>query len=105
MQHNVLRPVTQKLLVEILENYGLQQRLELAQKTGSQVLILEAGSGSGSFLHDFADLLDEKGLLQAANLTGLDLNISYVSEAEQQNHLKPAWTNLNYYQHDITLPL
>jgi SAM-dependent methyltransferase len=105
LQHNVLRPSLQKMMVEMLENYGLREQLEQTLKTSSQLLILEAGSGSGSFLRDFADLLDEQGLLASANLNGVDLNLNYVTSAEQQNQLKPAWANLRYYQHDITLPL
>lgn len=105
LQHNVLKPTILKLLAEILENYGLRQRLEATLKTGSQVLIMEAGSGSGSFLHDFADFLNEHNLLKAANLNGLDLKEDYVLGAEQQNQRKSAWANINYYHHDITTPL
>lgn len=105
LQHNVLKPTILKLLAEMLENYGLRQKLEAALQTGSQVSIMEAGSGSGSFLHDFADFLNEHKLLKAANLNGVELKEDYVISAEQKNRLKPAWANLNYYQHDITSPL
>src|SRR5437868_3691817 len=101
LQHNAIRPTVFKLLAEILENYGLRQRLEAALQSNSQVQILEAGSGSGSFLRDFADFLNEQHLLEAANLNGVDLNLEYVISAEKQNHQKSAWAKINYYQHDI----
>lgn len=105
LQHLALQSVIQKLLVEIVDNYGLGQRLKTALNNHSKVLILEAGSGSGSLLHDFADLLDERGLLPAADLNGIDLNGDYVSSAEQKNNQKPTWRDINYYQHDVTEPL
>jgi SAM-dependent methyltransferase len=105
LQHHVLKPTIQRILVEILEKYGLRQRLEVAKQTGNQLLILEAGSGSGSLLQDFANLLHQNDLLQAVNLNGVDINLSYVQNAEELNKKSPAWANINYYQHDITQPL
>jgi SAM-dependent methyltransferase len=105
LQHLVLRPTIHKVLTDMLENYGLRQRLEAARNGGSQVSILEAGSGSGSFLRDFADLLQGQGLLQAADLNGLDIDIGYLDQAEKLDNQNPAWSNIHYYQHNITVPL
>lgn len=105
LQHLVLRPTIEKVLAAMLGNYGLRPRLEAAKASGSQVLILEAGSGSGSFLRDFADLLQTQGLLAAADLNGLDIDIGYLGQAEELNEQNPAWSNIHYYQHNITVPL
>jgi SAM-dependent methyltransferase len=104
MQYNVLKPKTCEVLGEVLENYDLRERLEAAKQTGTQVLILEAGSGSGYFLQDFADLLHQHDLLQAANLNGVDIDMRYINSALQLNKKSAAWANINYYQHDITKP-
>jgi SAM-dependent methyltransferase len=105
LQHLVLRPTIQEVLAAMLGNYGLRPRLEAAKASGSQVLILEAGSGSGSFLRDFADLLQMQGLLAAADLNGLDIDIGYLDQAEQVNQQQLAWENIHYYHHNITVPL
>src|SRR5690349_11798795 len=82
LQHNLIKPTILKLLPQMLENYGLRQQLEAARKNRAQLVMLEAGSGSGSFLHDLADFLNEQGLLPAANLNGLELKLDYVMNAE-----------------------
>ena len=105
LQHLVLRPTIEKVLAAMLENYGLRPRLEAAKASGSQVLILEAGSGSGNFLRDFADLLQTQGLLAAADINGLDIDIGYLGQAEELNRQNPAWANIHYYHHNITVPL
>lgn len=105
LQHSVLRPKHHELMLTMLEDYGLRQRLEKAKENSTKVSILEAGCGDGYFLQDFADLLQEYGLLQAADLNGVDISLDYILGAEKRAKTKASWSKINYYQGDITLPL
>jgi 2-polyprenyl-3-methyl-5-hydroxy-6-metoxy-1,4-benzoquinol methylase len=96
--------ITQTL--QVLDQYGLAQRLEQARLTATRLQILDLGCAEGLFLHDLAALLEERGLLGAAELNGLDVNTAAIATAEAYAKISsPPRPYLNFYVWNMTQPL
>lgn len=106
LQHEVYKPSVHRIFERVLDEYKLAELLEKAKSSGERLRVLDFGCGEGLYLHDLAALLEARGLLEAAELNGIDINPSAVTTAEQFSKLsKPPRPYLNFYLHDGTRPL
>lgn len=104
--HKIDRPHFLEVMCRILDDYGLGQRLENAKASGNKLSILEIGCAEGLFLHDFAEILEERKLIDATDLNGLDFNRKAIATADiYRKQSKPPRPYLNFYLHDVTEPL
>jgi len=106
IQHNIFKAGFLKILEQVLEQYGLANRLEAARAAKTKLRILDIGCAEGLYLHDVAEVLEARGLLEAAQFNGIDLNVGAISTAEefcQQSN--PPRPYLNFYVHDASMPL
>ncbi len=71
--HSVSKPGVTEALNHILDEYGLAAKLQAAKANGSKVRVLNFGCSEGLFLHDLAEKLEKRGLLEAADLNGIDI--------------------------------
>ncbi len=106
LQHEILKPNFEHILAKVLDEYGLAEKLHKAKTTGEKVRILDFGCAEGLYLHDVAAVLEERGLLEAADLNGIDINPGAIATADEFSKIsKPARPGLNFYVHDGKQPL
>jgi SAM-dependent methyltransferase len=111
-QHYIaIRPLIMRQFERVLDEFGLAQRLRAASiaQTGPgqrQVAILDFGCNEGWYLQDFAAMLEQRGLSNAAELFGIDNNPQAISTAEEFNKVViPARPYLHFYTHDGRNPM
>ncbi len=103
--HKSVLPRFRQIINLILDRYGLAERLEEAKATGHKVFMLDLGCSEGLYLHDLAQLLEERGLLEGASLHGIDKNPAHIATAQEYTRLaKPARPYLNFYFQDGLAP-
>lgn len=113
LQHQVNKPSFVRAMELVLDEYGLARRLEtvleyneLKALPKKQVRILDLGCGEGLYLHTLAEILENRGLLAAAQLNGIDINRAAIITAEEFSRIaKPPRPYLNFYIGDATRPL
>jgi SAM-dependent methyltransferase len=84
VQHDIFKHNFVQMVEKVLLDYGLAQKLEQAKAIGSskKVRILDVGCGEGSFLHDVAEILQARGLLEVAELIGFDKDAAAIAMAQ-----------------------
>jgi len=107
IQHKLLYPSFEATLKQILDEWGLAQKLEAAAEGGSSFTILDLGCGEGLFLFDIAATLAQRGWLSAnVILYGLDNSETAIATAEVFSKQQPdPIHNLEFYLHDVTKSL
>jgi 2-polyprenyl-3-methyl-5-hydroxy-6-metoxy-1,4-benzoquinol methylase len=106
IQHDAFYPRFTTMFKQALDEYGLAQRLAQAQTNNTKIEILDVGCGEGLFLHDIANLLEERGLLQAAHLSGFDIDANSIANARQFAEAnEPPRPELNFFVADASKPL
>jgi SAM-dependent methyltransferase len=104
--HKSFKPRFINFFEKVLSEYGLADKLEAAKANREKVRFLDYGCGEGLYLHDIADRLEHKGLLQAANLNGIDINPATITTADEfARRAKPPRPYLNFVLQDGRLPL
>lgn len=104
--HDSSKPNFLKVMQRVLDEYGLAELLEKAAQNNTKVRILDAGCGEGLYLYDLAQLLEERNLLEAADLNGIDRDAFSLELANEFKHiLQPPRPYLNFYAHDLRKPL
>lgn len=92
-------------LTQVLDAYGLASRLEQAKANGNKLQMLDIGCGEGLFMHDLAQMLEERDLLKAAEISGIDIDATAITTAEAYARASsPARPYLQFYLHDATKP-
>jgi hypothetical protein len=90
----------------VLDDYGLAQKLELAKQQGHKLRILQVNCTEGLYLHELARLLEERNLLEGADLYGITEDATQISTADVYSKMaKPPRPYLNFYQHNLHDPL
>lgn len=109
LQHEVFKPNFLRVVERVLDEFGLAERLEAVKATNvttDKVQILDVGCGEGFFLQDIANVLVSRGLLEASELTGFDIDSEAISSAKEFAQLaEPPKPYLNFYVADLTQPL
>lgn len=106
LYHQAYRDDFSRVIEKILDEYGLAERLKAAKSAGQPALILDVGCAEGIYLHTLAQILEKKDLLSSANLNGIDLNPTFVADAETFCKIsKPPRPYLQFYLHDANQPL
>lgn len=106
VQHEAFQPGFMALMEQVLDEYGLAGRLAAAKRSGDRVRILDLGCAEGLFLHDLAAVLEKRGLLEAAELNGIDIDRIAIATAEDFSKAsRPPRPYLNFFVHDATQPL
>jgi SAM-dependent methyltransferase len=106
LYHQIHKKDFSKIIEQILDEYGLANRLQETNLNKSQTLILDVGCAEGRYLHTIAEILEEKNLLNAASLIGIDLNAASIANAERlAKEAQPPRPYLQFYLHDATQPL
>lgn len=106
LQHEVFRPRILQLMTRVLDEYGLGEQLVAAQTSGERIQILDIGCGLGLFLHDLAELLEQRGWLEVADLVGIDRDQAIIYTADEYRKAsKPPRPCLQFYIHDASEPL
>jgi hypothetical protein len=91
---------------QVLDNYGLAQKLEIAKQQGYRLRILQLNCAEGLFLHELARLLEERGLLEGVDLYGITEDPTQIATADEYRKLsKPPRPYLNFYLHNLHQPL
>lgn len=105
LQHQIFEANFITNLNHLLDDFGLAQKLEAAKQSGQKVWILDAGCGEGLYLQTVATILQQRGLLEAANLVGVDKDgLAIILANELKAFSNPPHPSLQYYSHDITRP-
>jgi hypothetical protein len=90
----------------VLDDYGLAQKLELAKQQGHKLRILQVNCTEGLYLHELARLLEERNLLEGADLYGITEDLAQITTADVHSKMaKPPRPYLNFYQHNLHDPL
>lgn len=106
IEHEMFKANFASILKQVFEKYGLEARLQGALASGDRVRILDFGCGEGLYLHDMAALLEERKLLAAAQLSGLDINEGHIAVAEEYCKIStPPRPYLDFYVYDGLQPL
>src|SRR5438105_4389333 len=79
IQHEHFKPSVLAAFNRLLDQYGLAERLTQAKATKTKLRLLNFGCGEGLYLHDLAQVLEARGLLEGAELNGLDINPASVA--------------------------
>ena len=104
-QHKSLQPVVTPVFEQMLDQYGLGQKLAAAKTAGQHEVMFDIGCGEGLYLHDLAALLEQRDYVSGADLNGLDLNPTVLEIAEEFKLVsKPPRPYLNFYLHDLLQP-
>jgi len=104
--HRHLKAGFVRAVQQVLDEYELVEQLKAA-KSGERLRlkILDVGCGEGLYLHDLAEVLEERDLLQAGTFYGTDINQGMIETAIEYARLsKPPRPYLNFYVHDIRQP-
>ncbi len=103
--HRIDKTNFAEVVTQVLDEYGLAQRLEQAKLDGKKVQIVDIGCGEGLFMHDLAQILQDRNLLHAAEINGIDINPATIATAEEYARVsKPPRPYLRFYLHDATQP-
>ncbi len=106
IQHDINKPHFLTVLQRVLDEFGLAEQLQIAKARREKIRILDFGCGEGMFLHDVAEVLEGRGLLEAAELNGIDNDQTAIATADDCSKLsRPPRPYLNFYMHDATRPL
>lgn len=106
LRYQCYKPSFRQTIQKVLDQYGLAAKLQLAKTRGTKCRILNLACGEGYFLHDLAALLEERGLREAAQLTGIDINSRAVITAEELCELSSLpRPYLSFYHYDYAQPL
>jgi SAM-dependent methyltransferase len=106
IQHDTFYPRFATMFKQALDEYGLAQRLAQAKANNTKIEILDVGCGEGLFLHDIANLLEERGLLKAAHLSGFDIDANSVANARLfADTNDPPRPELDFFVADAAKPL
>lgn len=93
-------------LETVLTEYKLADRLAEAKTQGRKLRLLHLECGEGLYLHCLAEMLEERGLLDAAELFGIAGSKEIVSTAEEFSKISnPPRPYLQFYWHDLQTPL
>jgi 2-polyprenyl-3-methyl-5-hydroxy-6-metoxy-1,4-benzoquinol methylase len=112
VQHDVFKPTVMTMFERVLDEYGLCHKLEQAKaqkKTNAssfqKVRILDIGCGEGLFLYDLAALLEARGLIEVAELVGIDVDSTAINTANEFcKESVPPRPYLKFVNRDITQP-
>lgn len=103
--HRINKANFVKAMEQVLNEYGLAERLEQAQANHTKVQILDIGCAEGLYLHDLAAILESRQWLAAVELNGLDFDAKAIATAEEYSkQATPPRPYLNFYLHDATQP-
>lgn len=109
IQHAGMKPKVVKHMNRALDQYNLAERFQAGVNGNSparKARVLDFGCGEGLFLHDFAELLESRALIERVELSGIDRNSAAVTTAEEFARLSiPPRPFLNFYEHDGLRPL
>src|SRR5262245_9547811 len=106
MEHQLYQASYCQVMEHLRHHYVLAALLKTAQTSTNKVRNLDFGCGEGLYLHDVAALLEERGLLQPAELYGIDLNEVSIATAEAFSRVStPPRPYLNFYLHNGLRPL
>lgn len=104
-QFKCYRPSLVEQFNRVLDEYGLATRLQAANPK-HKVKILDLGCGEGLALQTVAEILERRGLLQNADLYGIDADKTAIATAEKfKLQAKPPRPYLHFLVHDATVPL
>src|SRR5438045_4676148 len=78
-QYKAFKPVFEVCLNKVLDEYGLAEKLTLAKAKGTKLKILNYQCGEGLYLHLFSELLEKRGLLEGAELNGIDMDATLIA--------------------------
>jgi hypothetical protein len=100
------RTIFLEAINQLLTDFGLAQKLEAAKQKGQKLRILQLNCSEGLYLHELARVLEERGLLEGADLYGITEDLAQISTAEVYSKIsKPPRPYLNFYQHNLHQPL
>lgn len=103
---NTFKTVMKERLQQVLEEYGLLEKLQQAQSRKQRLRCLNLSCGEGLYMHLFAELLDKYGLANAVKIYGLDTDKSLVSVGQEFCRVsKPPRPSFELYQHNLQMPL
>ncbi len=110
VQHAGMKPYVVEHMQHALDEYKLAERFAQFTNTPKNAVkparVLDFGCGEGLFLHDFAELLEARGLLAGVELNGIDKNrVAIITAEEYAQSSKPPRPYLNFYVHDGQNPL
>ena len=105
-QYKADKPVFEAALNKVLTDYGLAQKLAQAKASGHKLRILNYRCGEGLYLHLFSEFLESRGLVEGAELYGVDWDPAVIATADEyQKFSTPPRPNLRFFVHDLALPL
>ena len=105
LQHGLFKPNCVKIFNQIMDEYGLAERINHQQ--GEPVRILDVGCGEGLYLHDVTEVLDSRHLLDLnrVQLIGLDKNAETIATAQDFTRAsQPPRPYLEFFTQDLTAP-
>ena len=103
--HKVEKANSRQILERALTEYGLLENLMQAKAGQRRLSFVDVGCSEGLFLHDLADMLEQKGLLEATDLNGVDVDGSAIATAEEfARVVSPPRPYLNFYIHKLGYP-
>jgi hypothetical protein len=106
LSFNGHRTIFYETIQRILDEYGLAQKLEEAKQQGQKLRILQVNCAEGLYLHELARILEERDLLEGAELYGITKDPTQISTADIYSKVaKPPRPYLNFYQHNLHQPL
>jgi hypothetical protein len=106
LSFNGHRTIFYETIRRILDEYGLAQKLAVAKQQGQKLRILQVNCGEGLYLHELARILEERDLLEGAELYGITEDPTQISTADIYSKVvKPPRPYLNFYQHSLHQPL
>jgi hypothetical protein len=104
--YKILQPIFDEGINRILDAYGLATRLQEAKQAGQKLRILQVNCVEGLFLHELARVLEERDLLEGADLYGISADQAQINTAEGYSRLAtPPRPYLNFYLCDWHQPL
>jgi hypothetical protein len=101
-----MQPLFEKAINQVLDEYGLAEKLTQAKQSGQVLHLLQLHCGEGLYLHELARLLEKRGLLAAAQLNGIEEDQAQITIADEYRNLaSPPRPYLNFYCHKLQQPL
>ena len=106
LQHKSCQPIVTPIFEQMLDQYGLGQKLATAKTANKKAVIFDVGCSEGMYLHDLAALIEHRGYVVGADLNGMDINPAVLETAEEFKLVsKPPRPYFNFYLHDLMQPL
>jgi hypothetical protein len=85
---------------------GLAQKLKKAKQQDVKLRLLQVNCAEGLYLHELARILEERDLLEGAELYGITEDPTQISTADVYSKVaKTPRPYLNFYQHNLHQPL